>query len=283
MLPPCLKKAFVSVVDDGSTVMVPMVVIVPPVSPAPAVMLLTVPVPTVSAPQAHPLLPVLFGTSPFAHDCGSWNDGARFRDPAPVIGFGLPSKPVPASTLVTVPAPLPRASLAQAHCRPSHFITCPAVQVSGNRLSPNRFMNAAICSRLTKSFGQYSVVEVQPSVIPRFLSQVTLPQNGLVSSTSVKPAQGRACADPATPTPTSTANSPRIICRIAASLARPRLFQGARGTPRGPFKKSAPSGPAAQCPTGRSCAGATACCRNRSQPIDLPGNLTDFPGSVCYD
>ena len=112
--------------------------------------------------------------------------------PAPVIGLGLPVRPVPAATLVTVPPPPPppMASLAQAHCRPSHFITWPAAQVSGNRLSPRRFMKAAICSRLTKSSGQYSVAEVQPSVMPRFLSQVTLPQNGLVSSTSVKPAQG---------------------------------------------------------------------------------------------
>jgi hypothetical protein len=90
--------------------------------------------------------------------------------PAVVIGFGLPCNPVPAATLVTVPLALPPAvrSFEQLHCTPSHFITWPGAQVSGNRLSPSRFMNAAICSRLTGSFGQYSVDEVQPSVISRF-------------------------------------------------------------------------------------------------------------------
>ena len=42
-LPPCLKKFPVSVADAGSTAIVPVLVIVPPVSPAPAVTLVTVP------------------------------------------------------------------------------------------------------------------------------------------------------------------------------------------------------------------------------------------------
>ena len=41
--PPCVKKFPVNVVDVGSTAMVPLPVIVPPVSPEPAVIEVTVP------------------------------------------------------------------------------------------------------------------------------------------------------------------------------------------------------------------------------------------------
>ncbi len=57
-----------------------------------------------------------------------------------------------------------------------------------------RKRNAAIASRDTLWSGQYSVA-VQPVVMPRFFIHVTLGQNGLVSSTSVKSAQGAATAD----------------------------------------------------------------------------------------
>ncbi|MFO1305480.1 MAG: hypothetical protein U1F54_17270 [Burkholderiales bacterium] len=60
-----------SVVDAGSTAIVPLVVIVPPVSPAPAMMLVTVPVPVTSLAHVHPPAPLLFGTWPFVHDCGN--------------------------------------------------------------------------------------------------------------------------------------------------------------------------------------------------------------------
>ena len=55
---------------------------------------------------------------------------------------------------------------------------------------PSRFMNAAIARRLTTPVGQYSVVDVQPTVTPRFFTHSTLEQNALAESTSVKPAQG---------------------------------------------------------------------------------------------
>ncbi len=48
-------------------------------------------------------------------------------------------------------------------------------------------MNAAIARRLTGSAGQYSVVEVQPSVTARLRSQSTFGQNPLAPSTSVNP------------------------------------------------------------------------------------------------
>ena len=62
----------------------------------------------------------------------------------------------------------------------------------GVNATPKRFMNAAICSRLTVSVGQNSVGVAQPSVIERFFSHSTFGQKPLAESTSVKPAQGAA-------------------------------------------------------------------------------------------
>ena len=54
-----------------SAAIVPVVVTGPPVSPAPVATLVTVPAPAVSVPQAHPPAPLLFGTCPLLHACGS--------------------------------------------------------------------------------------------------------------------------------------------------------------------------------------------------------------------
>ena len=90
-------------------------------------------------------------------------------------------------------------------------------------------MKMAICSRLTKSPGQNSVVEVHPSVTPRFLSQVTLTQNGLVSSTSVKPAQGAAHAGAAT-NPSNP--SPAIAINLRIMVFPPRRLSVLDWVPR---------------------------------------------------
>src|SRR5688572_29780701 len=80
-------------------------------------------------------------------------------------------------------------------------------------------MNAAICSRLTGSPGQYSVA-VQPSVAPRFLTHSTLWQNAMpttVSSTSVKPPHGAATVvglAAAAASATALAQSRRFTCKV---------------------------------------------------------------------
>ncbi|MFO1313632.1 MAG: hypothetical protein U1F41_16385 [Burkholderiales bacterium] len=51
--------------------MVPLVVIVPPVNPLPAVTLVTVPPLFASLAHVQPPAPLLFGTCPFVHDCGN--------------------------------------------------------------------------------------------------------------------------------------------------------------------------------------------------------------------
>ncbi len=56
---------------------------------------------------------------------------------------------------------------------------------------PRRYMNAAICRRVTTSSGQYRFT-AHPRVMSRFFIQVTCAQNGSASSTSRKPAQGAA-------------------------------------------------------------------------------------------
>jgi hypothetical protein len=55
-----------------STAIVPLVVIVPPVNPFPAVMLVTVPPLFASLAQVQDPLPLLFATCPLAQACGSW-------------------------------------------------------------------------------------------------------------------------------------------------------------------------------------------------------------------
>ena len=111
----------------------------------------------------------------------------------PLLVIVPPVKPVPAVMLLTVPPAPVVASVAHAHAVQFHFITCPVPHVDGNSASPRRAMNAAICSRVTSAFGQYSVA-VHPCVTPRFLIHATLTQNGLDVSTSVKPAHGAARA-----------------------------------------------------------------------------------------
>ena len=49
----------------------PVVVIGPPVNPAPVATLVTVPVPAASVPHAQPPAPLLFGTWPLLHACGN--------------------------------------------------------------------------------------------------------------------------------------------------------------------------------------------------------------------
>ncbi len=79
----------------------------------------------------------------------------------------------------------------------------PSTQVGPVVTLAMRFKNAAMAKRDTASFGQNRAVapppalNAQPSVISRFFSHSTFAQNGLVSSTSLKPAHGAPAADPA--------------------------------------------------------------------------------------
>ena len=80
-------------------------------------------------------------------------------------------------------------------------------------------MNNAICARLTLSPGQYSVADVQPSVICRFFSHSMFGQNESAAGTSVKPTQLWARAGPA---PSRNAARPAVrhheAMRLATSL-----------------------------------------------------------------
>ena len=64
---------------------------------------------------------------------------------------------------------------------------------------------------MTASFGQNSDAAVHPSVISRFLSQLTLGQKHLASSTSVKPEQGAANEAGATASDVATASIRRRL------------------------------------------------------------------------
>ena len=99
---------------------------------------------------------------------------------------------------------------------PCRLTTC------GDSALPTRFMNAAMASRLTGSVGQYSVAEVQPVVTARFFSHSTFGQNGLVLSTSVKPAQGSADALSA-----ATANATAIMKRNVLDMVGPLFLETA--------------------------------------------------------
>ena len=100
-------------------------------------------------------------------------------------------------------------------------------------------MNAAIASRLTGSVGQYSVAEVHPVVTARFFSHSTFGQNGLVLSTSVKPAQGSADALPATTANAAAIMKRNVLDMVGAPSSRLRLFPKAAG-----------AGPLATCAAG---------------------------------
>jgi hypothetical protein len=81
-------------------------------------------------------------------------------------------------------------------------------------------MNAAIATRETGSFGQYSVADVHPSVMARFFSHSTFGQNPLELKTSVKPTQLCAAALPLAATAISVAEAAmNDLMRMTISLA----------------------------------------------------------------
>src|SRR5688572_2355195 len=97
-----------------------------------------------------------------------------------------------------------------------------AVRFLGVNAFPRRFRNAAIDNRMTFSSGQYEFGNEHPNVTRRFFIHATLPQNGtwprLLSSTSMKPAQGAAATgamDARHPQSGSAASNERAILSMA--------------------------------------------------------------------
>src|SRR5688572_20395475 len=115
-------------------------------------------------------------------------------------------------------------------CRPAE-VNATDPKSSGVNALPSRYMNAAICSRVTVLPGQKSVALVHPAVIARFFIQWTAGQNAAgpdpSSVTSVKPAQFCATAGAAA-TRNAARPAMRHHCptRIAISLKSFRLLGG---------------------------------------------------------
>ena len=178
-----------------------------------------VPVPAVRVtrkPKRY-VLPIESGTSPFqteafirlpapateAGNAFSGTHGPLFADCISVRS--MPAAAAPTCAVSTAPSCAARGksfavngavsqSVAGGASRSSARGAPPRRARPGSWRARRRFMNAAIDSRITESFGQNSVVDVQPSVIARFFNQSTFGQKTLASSTSVKPAQGAASA-----------------------------------------------------------------------------------------
>lgn len=164
----------------------------------------------------------------------------------------------------------------------------------GSSADPSRFMNAAICRRVTVPSGQYSVADVQPVVTPRLRIHSTAAQKGLDVSTSLNPAHGSARSgagvrrrSQATRRAMRMVDSP--LSRGSDGRRRPRAPRSLRRTGNVSRSRSRAEPPDLALPSPWSTSGAGTQCRagahgrrrgapNRARQVDAAG---DWAGVVA--